>query len=152
AMSGAPVIAQMTPIEGAQQKSRSVFHPAEFAPSGDQVFTKKMREVPVKRGKLTRVPFHVSRLMEFCTPHELVNQTGHDVWQWPLVVVKELADNALDACEEVGITPIIWVEVKGDKLVITDNGPGIPTSVIDGVLDYSIRVSSREAYCSPTRG
>jgi DNA topoisomerase VI subunit B len=111
-----------------------------------------MREVPVKREKLTRVPFHVSRLMEFCTSRELINQTGHDVWQWPLVVLKELTDNGLDACEEAGVAPIISVEVKGDKIVITDNGPGIPASVIDGVLNYSIRVSSREAYCSPTRG
>jgi DNA topoisomerase VI subunit B len=90
--------------------------------------------------------------MEFCARHELVNQTGHDVWEWPLVVVKELIDNGLDACEEVGITPIISVEVSGDRITIADNGPGIPPSVIDGVLDYSIRVSSREAYCSPTRG
>jgi hypothetical protein len=28
--------------------------------------------------KLTRVPFTVSRLMEFCTHRELVNQTGHE--------------------------------------------------------------------------
>jgi DNA topoisomerase VI subunit B len=139
-------------IEGAQQKSRSVFHPAEFAPSALEVFTKKRREVPVKRGKLTRVPFHVSRLMEFCTRNELVNQTGHAVCDWPLVVLKELIDNGLDACEEAGIMPIISVEVKGDKIIIADNGPGIPASVIHGVLDYSIRVSSREAYCSPTRG
>ena len=128
------------------------FHPDKFAPSGDAVFTKKMREVPVKRGKLTRVPFHVSRLMEFCTQRELVNQTGHSVYDWPEVVLKELVDNGLDACEDAGITPIISVEVKGDKIIISDNGPGIPESVIRGVLDYSIRVSSREAYCSPTRG
>jgi DNA topoisomerase VI subunit B len=90
--------------------------------------------------------------MEFCTERELVNQTGHGTYDWPRVVLKELIDNGLDACEEAGITPIISVEVTGDKIVITDNGPGIPASVIDGVLDYSIRVSSREAYCSPTRG
>jgi hypothetical protein len=50
--------------------------------------------------KLTRVAFQVSRLMEFCTKRELQNQTGHGVMQWPLVVLKELVDNALDACEE----------------------------------------------------
>jgi DNA topoisomerase VI subunit B len=90
--------------------------------------------------------------MEFCTKNELVNQTGHYVYDWPLVVVKELLDNGLDAAEEAGIAPVISVEVKGDQIIIADNGPGIPPSVIDGVLDYSIRVSSREAYCSPTRG
>lgn len=104
------------------------------------------------KGKLTRVPFTVSRLMEFCTRRELVNQTGHDVYEWPLVVVKEVVDNALDACEEAEIAPVISIAVKGASIVIKDNGPGIPAKTIDGVLDYNIRVSSREAYASPTRG
>jgi DNA topoisomerase VI subunit B/DNA-binding transcriptional regulator YdaS (Cro superfamily) len=112
------------------------------------------QESPVKQGqkKLTRVPFTVSRLMEFCTRRELVNQTGHDVLEWPLVVVKELLDNSLDHCEEAEIAPVISIAVQGDKIVIEDNGEGIPAKVINSVLDYSIRVSSREAYCSPTRG
>jgi DNA topoisomerase VI subunit B len=75
-----------------------------------------------------------------------------DFVEWPLVVLKELIDNSVDACEEAGIAPDITVQVDGDRIAITDNGPGIPASVIDGVLDYSIRVSSREAYVSPTRG
>jgi DNA topoisomerase VI subunit B len=90
--------------------------------------------------------------MEFCTRRELVNQTGHDLWQWPLVVLKELTDNALDACEETEVAPVISITVKGNTIVVADNGPGIPLGTIDGVLDYSIRVSSREAYVSPTRG
>ena len=90
--------------------------------------------------------------MEFCTKRELINQTGHNEYDWPLVIAKELIDNALDAAEEVGIPPTITIEVKGETFTITDNGPGIPASVVDGVLDYSIRVSSREAYVSPTRG
>jgi DNA topoisomerase VI subunit B len=105
--------------------------------------------VPVKRGKLTRVPFTVSRLMEFCTKRELTNQTGHHEFDWALVIAKELADNGLDACEEAGIAPIITIEVHGNKFVISDNGPGIPASVIDGVIDYSVRTSSGEAYVSP---
>ena len=107
-----------------------------------------MREAPVKRGKLTRVPFAVSRLMEFCTKRELINQTGHHEYDWPFVIAKEMIDNGLDACEEAGIAPIITIDVHGENCVISDNGPGIPASVID----YSIRTSSREAYVSPTRG
>jgi DNA-binding transcriptional regulator YdaS (Cro superfamily) len=114
------------------------------------------QESPVKRAqkKLKRVPFTVSRLMEFCTHRELVNQTGHQASDWPLVVLKELTDNALDACEEAEIAPVIEITVVngGDSITIADNGSGIPAKTIDGVLDYSIRVSSREAYCSPTRG
>jgi DNA topoisomerase VI subunit B len=111
-------------------------------------------ETPAKSAqkKLTRVPFTVSRLMEFCNRRELINQTGHDVSEWPLVICKELIDNALDAAEEAGIAPVISITVKRGSIVIEDNGPGIPAKTIDGVLDYSIRVSSREAYVSPTRG
>jgi hypothetical protein len=36
--------------------------------------------------------------------------------------------------------------------VIEDNGPGIPAETIRAVCDYTIRVSSREAYVSPSRG
>ena len=57
--------------------------------------------------KLTRVAFRVSRLMEFCTRRELQNQTGHSAHYWPLVVLKELMDNSLDACEEAEIAPVI---------------------------------------------
>jgi DNA topoisomerase VI subunit B len=94
----------------------------------------------------------VSRLMEFCNRRELVNQTGHDTSEWPLVVLKELTDNALDECEEAGIAPMIDIAVDGDKITVADNGRGIPAKTVESVLDYSIRVSSREAYVSPTRG
>ena len=112
------------------------------------------QETPVKptKQRLTRVPFTVSRLMEFCTRRELVNQTGHDVSDWPLVVLKEMVDNAIDAAEEAEIAPVVSIDVKGRTIAVKDNGPGIPAKTIDGVLDYSIRVSSREAYVSPTRG
>src|SRR5262249_6562795 len=94
----------------------------------------------------------VERLMEFCTRRELINQTVHEVYEWLLVVIKELVDNALDACEETDIAPVISIAVKGRFIIVKDNGSGIPPPTIDSVLDYSIRVSSREAYVSPTRG
>lgn len=47
-----------------------------------------------------------------------------------LTTVKEAVDNALDACEEAGILPEIWIEVAhlGDgvlQVAVEDNGPGI---------------------------
>jgi hypothetical protein len=108
--------------------------------------------------KIERVAFTTSRLMEFCTEKELVAQTGHESYQWPLVVIKELADNGIDACEEAGTAPVIRVAVttgksgKPTRIVVEDNGPGIPSETIAGIIDYDIRVSSREAYISPTRG
>lgn len=135
----------------------AIFELAKSATPKTSVFANRgkteKQETPVKSAKrLTRVPFPVSRLMEFCNRRELVNQTGHEVGEWPEVVFKELVDNALDACEEAEIAPVISVAVKGGSIVVKDNGPGIPAKTIDGVLDYSIRVSSREAYVSPTRG
>jgi hypothetical protein len=102
--------------------------------------------------KLTRVAFRVSRLMEFCSERELENQTGHSVWDWPLVVCKECIDNSLDACEEAEVAPDITVIVEPDTIVVQDNANGIAPETIESVLDYTIRVSSREAYVSPTRG
>ena len=54
---------------------------------------------------LQRTTFETSRLLDFCSEKELTAQTGHDREQWPLVVLKELLDNALDSCEEAGGTP-----------------------------------------------
>ena len=105
---------------------------------------------------LNRQVFTISRLSEFCSQKELVSQTGHPVEQWPLVVLKELVDNALDACEEAGIAPEIKVVVKAipgaASITVTDNGPGMPAATVRGLLDFNVRVSSREAYVSPTRG
>ena len=47
-----------------------------------------------------------------------------------LTTVKEAVDNSLDACEEAGITPEIWVHIQqtgGQRYCvgIQDNGPGI---------------------------
>ena len=138
-------------------KRHADFEQAKSALPESPVFTNcgkaERQERPIKPAKkLTRVPFTVSRLMEFCTSRELVNQTGHDVWEWPLVVLKELADNALDATEEAEFAPVVSIAVEGESMTVTDNGPGIPAKTIDGILDYSIRVSSREAYVAPTRG
>jgi hypothetical protein len=102
--------------------------------------------------KLTRVAFKVSRLMEFCSERELQNQTGHSFYDWPLVVGKEVVDNALDACEEAEVAPDITVIVDPGTIIIQDNAGGIDTNTIESILDYTIRVSSREAYVSPTRG
>jgi hypothetical protein len=134
----------------------SLMTPAsENAPAFEQAKSTST-EVPIftncGKQKLTRVPFTVSRLMEFCNRRELINQTGHGEWEWPLVVLKELTDNGIDEAEEAGIAPSIQIDVVGNRITITDNGRGIPASTIKQVLDYSVRVSSREAYVSPTRG
>src|SRR5580692_8226858 len=47
-----------------------------------------------------------------------------------LTTVKEAVDNSLDACEEAGILPEIWVHIQASgtnrfKIGVQDNGPGI---------------------------
>src|SRR6516164_8104154 len=102
--------------------------------------------------RLARETFKTSRLLDFCSERELTKQIGHSSDQWPLVILKELVDNAIDAAEEASIAPAIQVEVAACAITITDNGPGIPAETVAGVLDFAVRVSSREAYVSPTRG
>ena len=68
---------------------------------------------------------------------ELVAQTGHQVAEWPLVVVKELIDNALDACEETGVAPVISVTLNEAGIEVTDNGP-------------ALRIPSRVCWITPS--
>jgi DNA topoisomerase VI subunit B len=133
--------------ENAGQRPR--FLQIVAAPGHPERNTRKQKR---RQPKLTRVAFRVSRLMEFCTKRELQNQTGHSFYEWALVVLKELMDNALDGCEEAEVAPVIKIAVGPGSVAIRDNGTGIKTATIKSILDYSIRVSSREAYVSPTRG
>ncbi|MFC6942031.1 DNA topoisomerase VI subunit B [Salinirubellus sp. GCM10025818] len=68
-----------------------------------------------------------------------------------VTAVKEAVDNALDAAEEAGILPDIYVEIEeaGDyyRLVVEDNGPGITKEQIPkvfGKLLYGSRFHKRE--------
>ncbi len=101
---------------------------------------------------LARTAFSTSRLLDFVSERELTLQCGYAPLDWPLVVVKELIDNSLDACEEHGIAPRITVTIDESSITVADNGPGIPPDTVDRLLDFSIRVSSREAYVAPDRG
>lgn len=101
---------------------------------------------------LAREVFTTSRLAEFCSRQQLVTATGCAIEDWPLYVVKELIDNALDDCEEHGIAPAVRVEIAADHITVADNGSGLPAEVLNRILNYSTRTSAREAYVSPTRG
>jgi DNA topoisomerase-6 subunit B len=67
-----------------------------------------------------------------------------------VTAVKEAVDNALDATEEAGIRPSIYVEIRESgnyyQLIIEDNGPGITEAQIPkifGKLLYGSRFHSR---------
>lgn len=101
---------------------------------------------------LERTTFSTSRLLEFFNEKELAMQIGHERGIWPIALTKELIDNSLDACEAAGVEPVIGVELCQDAVAISDNGPGLPDDVLRRSLDYSIRVSDKNHYISPTRG
>ena len=133
---------------------------ARFGLPPRRVVSGRPKEPDEPAHKIERVAFTTSRLMEFCTEKELVAQTGHEAHRWPEVIAKELVDNAIDACEEDSIAPVIKFTIKKGhaksrrptQIIVEDNGPGIPAKLIAGIIDYNIRISSREAYISPTRG
>jgi len=68
-----------------------------------------------------------------------------------ITAVKEGVDNSLDACEEAGILPDIYVEIQEGRdyytLIIEDNGPGITKEQLPkvfGKLLYGSRFHVRE--------
>ena len=113
--------------------------------------------VPVNQGssaepKLNRIAFSTEMAMDFFTEKGLIKQTGHDLKEWPYVILKELVDNGLDACEDKDIAPVIEVVANETGITIRDNGPGLPGAVLNGTFDYKRRISTREKYVSPCRG
>jgi DNA topoisomerase-6 subunit B len=68
-----------------------------------------------------------------------------------VTAVKEAVDNALDATEEAGILPDIYIEIKEEdeyyRLIVEDNGPGITKEQIPkvfGKMLYGSRFHVRE--------
>jgi len=107
--------------------------------------------------KLERTTFEASRAAEYFDARQLSALSGVPTSKFASVCLKELVDNALDACETAGTAPAIGIDVrKGEQgviqLTVSDNGPGIPSEVVRKVLDYNVRVSDKAAYRSPTRG
>ncbi|MFB6132095.1 MAG: DNA topoisomerase VI subunit B [Halanaeroarchaeum sp.] len=75
-----------------------------------------------------------------------------------VTAVKEAVDNSLDAAEEAGFLPDIYVEIResGDyyTLVVEDNGPGITEEEVPkvfGKLLYGSRFHKREQSLTPNQ-
>jgi hypothetical protein len=104
------------------------------------------------------VVFSTDRLLEFTSKAELSKLVCAPPEAWPVIAVKELIDNALDACEDAAIAPVIKVEVSthvntvAGTISVADNGPGIAPDVVERLTDLHTKTSSREACVAPTRG
>jgi len=124
---------------------------AKRKPSGADA-TRGERHRPSQEPTLQREVFVTSRLLDFFSAKELTAQTGHGREDWPLALLKELVDNALDACEEARIPPKIVVTVDGNRLEVKDNGRGMSPDIIEQILDYSVRgEQSRSVHCARPR-
>jgi len=105
---------------------------------------------------LERSIFETPRAAEYFTARDLQAQTGQPRRHFAAVVLKELLDNALDACETAGAPPVLDITVRDvdDQLAISvgDTGPGLPAATIQRILNFATRTSDKSAYRSPTRG
>src|SRR4051812_42932985 len=113
--------------------------------------TKKVKNTKPKANKkralsdeptLKRTTFKTNRELDFLSEKELVYQTGHAVNDWPLVILKELIDNSLDACEESNVSPAIAVIADETGISVGDNGPGLPEATVKAAMDFQIRASA----------
>lgn len=105
---------------------------------------------------LQRQTFSVSRAADFLDKRALVSQTGQPSERFGDVVLKELLDNALDACETASVQPEISITMRAGedarRVTVADNGPGIPPDVMARVLDFTTLTSDKALYRSPSRG
>ena len=106
--------------------------------------------------ELNREHFEISRSDEYFNAKELQAQTGQPSYKFGEVVLKELIDNALDACENASINPVIQIGISSTedrmRICVSDNGTGISEAVIKSILNFSTRTSDKAAYKAPTRG
>jgi DNA topoisomerase VI subunit B len=99
-----------------------------------------------------RTTFETPRSSEYFEEGNLRALIGHEKPLWPLVLIKELIDNALDACEAAGIAPDIAVTVEADSFTVADNGSGLSPDTITRSLNYDSRISDKKWYVGPSRG
>jgi len=99
--------------------------------------------------------FRSSIALDFFSVKALQVQIGRTLSVWPLALLKELIDNALDSCELQGMPPDIAVTVEADALSVRDNGGDLPEAALPDSLDYTIRVNEKSdskisvSLCSP---
>src|SRR6516165_999642 len=96
---------------------------------------------------LQRTVFESSRAAEYFTLAELEAQTGQPAERFAAVVLKELVDNGLDAAEAERRAPEVRISLlrRGGllRLVVRDNGGGIPPDTVRRILNFKTRTSDK---------
>ncbi len=97
--------------------------------------------------------FKINRELEYFSKKEMATLLGGSPKDWLLIMLNELLDNSLDAAEQTTSSPQIDITIDDEgTLTIADNGPGLPAKVVEGALDYSIRISDKNGRVAPSRG
>ncbi|MDR2761885.1 MAG: DNA topoisomerase VI subunit B [Planctomycetaceae bacterium] len=94
-----------------------------------------MSEITVEKNRRRSSADEMAKLQKEISVSEFFAQNRHllgfdNPRKALLTTVKEAVDNSLDACEEAGILPEVWVHIEQTgkdkyKIGVQDNGPGI---------------------------
>ncbi len=118
--------------------------------------TKNVKMKGIQMLDFNRTMFETPMVEEFFTQKGLTAQAGQGRDNFGSVVIKELVDNAIDAAEYAGVSPVIEINVKSGLglhiISVTDNGNGISGDTIDRILNFQTRTSDKAAYRTPSRG
>jgi DNA topoisomerase VI subunit B len=112
----------------------------------------------IKGPQLQRAVFETPRTEDYFDVRKLETMTGQPDRMFAAVIIKELVDNGLDAAETTSPLrpPEVLIGVRREKhqvrLIVRDNGDGIPPEVVRRVLDFNTLTSDKAQYRSPTRG
>jgi DNA topoisomerase VI subunit B len=93
------------------------------------------------------------RSLDYVSLQGLSTQTGCNPRDLDVFVLKELVDNALDACEVAN--PTVEVTFETDKFVtltVKDNGRGLTEADVKRVTDFERSYSTKFHHKYPTRG
>ncbi|GEM_PF-6923720 len=91
--------------------------------------------------------------MDLFTLDGLTKQTGVSSEQWDTYIIKELIDNAIDACESAGIEkPEVHITINESSISVKDNANGITKEILDKIIDINTYVGSKHYFKRPARG
>jgi DNA topoisomerase VI subunit B len=97
-----------------------------------------------------------SRTLEYVNEQGLCALTGCQKNDFDIWILKELIDNALDACDTSNVDPRIQVKItRNNNIVIIsveDNGTGITREDLFKILDFTRFTSSKYFLKKPQRG
>jgi DNA topoisomerase VI subunit B len=106
--------------------------------------------------ELERDTFEMPQSAAYFDADKLRVMTGQPAHRFCEVCIKELIDNGLDAAEKRGVRPEVslGIVVKDEsfRIIISDNGGGMPSDTVDSLLNFQTRTSDKVGYRSLTRG